>query len=152
MKLAGQPTRFPDRAGGPAARMAAFAAHLRDTGIKIGVGQTGTALRALAAERGIGANLATFNRSYAKGLVGGRSVVMILSDGFDLDPAAQIGDELARLKKRGCRVIRLKPLKGWQGYAPVAAGIAATSPHPDLFAAANTLESLAALEAEFSRL
>ena len=52
MKLAGQPTRFPDRAGGPAARMAAFAAHLRDTGIKIGVGQTGTALRALAAERG----------------------------------------------------------------------------------------------------
>ena len=77
---------------------------------------------------------------------------MNLSDGFDTDPAAQIGDELAWLKKRGCRVIWLNPLKGWQGYAPVAAGMAAALPHLDLFAAANTLESLAALEAEFSRL
>jgi len=48
----------------------------------------------------IGANLATLNQSYAKRLVGGRSVVMILSDGFDTDPAAQIGEELAQLKKR----------------------------------------------------
>ncbi len=100
----------------------------------------------------IGANLAAFNRSYAKRLVGGRSVVMILSDGFDTDPAAQIGEELARLKKRGCRVIWLNPLKGWQGYAPVAAGMAAALPHLDLFAAANTLESLAALEPELKRL
>ena len=100
----------------------------------------------------IGANLAHFNRAYAKRLVSGRSVVMILSDGFDTDPAAQIGDELARLKQRGCRVIWLNPLKGWQGYAPVAAGMAAALPHLDLFAAANTLDSLAALEPELKRL
>ncbi len=100
----------------------------------------------------IGGNLAAFNAQYAKRLVSGRSVVLILSDGFDTDPPAVIGAELARLKKRGCRIVWLNPLKGWQGYQPVAAGMAAALPHLDLFAAANTLETLAALEPELARL
>jgi uncharacterized protein len=100
----------------------------------------------------IGGNLAAFNQQYARRLVSGRSVVMILSDGFDTDPPETLGNELARLKKRGCRIIWLNPLKGWQGYQPVAAGMAAALPHLDLFAAANTLAALAALEPEFARL
>ena len=100
----------------------------------------------------IGGNLAAFNKGYAKRLVGARSVVMILSDGFDTDPPQVLGAALADLKKRGCRVIWLNPLKGWQGYAPVAAGMAAALPYLDMFAAANTLESLAALEPELARL
>jgi len=100
----------------------------------------------------IGGNLAAFNAGYAKRLVSGRSVVLILSDGFDTDPPALMGEALARLKKRGCRIVWLNPLKGWQGYRPVAAGMAAALPHLDLFAAANTLESLAALEPELGRL
>lgn len=100
----------------------------------------------------IAGNLATFNQSYAKQLVSGRSVVMILSDGFDTDPADMLATELSRLKKRGCRIIWLNPLKGWQGYQPVAAGMAAALPHLDLFAAANTLEALAALEPAFAQL
>lgn len=100
----------------------------------------------------IGGNLAAFNRHYAKRLVGGRSVVVILSDGFDTDPPELLGAELAKLRKRGCRIVWLNPLKGWQGYRPVAAGMAAALPHLDLFAAANTLDSLAALEPEFARL
>ncbi len=100
----------------------------------------------------IGANLATFNAQYAKRLVSGRSVVMILSDGFDTDPPQVLAAELARLKQRGCRIIWLNPLKGWAGYAPIAAGMAAALPHLDLFAAAHTLESLAALEPAFAQL
>lgn len=100
----------------------------------------------------IGGNLAAFNQTYAKRLVSGRSVVLILSDGFDTDPPALIGAELARLKRRGCRIVWLNPLKGWQGYQPVADGMAAALPHLDLFAAANTLASLAALEPELARL
>jgi len=46
----------------------------------------------------------------------------------------------------------LNPLKGWQGYQPVAGAMAAALPHLDLFAAANTLDSLAALEPELARL
>ncbi len=100
----------------------------------------------------IGANLAAFNANYARRLVNGRSVILILSDGFDTDPAEVLGAELARLKKRGCRIVWLNPLKGWRGYQPVAAGMAAALPHLDLFAAANTLDALAALEPEFARL
>ncbi len=100
----------------------------------------------------IGGNLATFNAHYARRLVNGRSVVMILSDGFDTDPPEILATELARLKKRGCRIVWLNPLKGWQGYQPVAAGMAAALPYLDLFAAANTLGALAALEPEFARL
>lgn len=100
----------------------------------------------------IGGNLAAFNAGYAKRLVSGRSVVLILSDGFDTDPPQVIGAELARLKKRGCRIVWLNPLKGWRDYQPVAAGMAAALPHLDLFAAANTLDCLAALEPELGRL
>nr|MCU0802637.1 VWA domain-containing protein [Paracoccaceae bacterium] len=100
----------------------------------------------------IAGNLAAFNQNYAKRLVSGRSVVMILSDGFDTDPPAQLATELAQLKKRGCRILWLNPLKGWRDYQPVAAGMAAALPYLDLFAAANTLDALAALEPEFARL
>lgn len=94
----------------------------------------------------IGANLKAFNEQYARHGVGGRSVVLILSDGYDTDPAELIDAALRRLKKRGCRIVWLNPLKGWKDYAPVARGMAAALPHLDLFAPAATLDDLAALE------
>lgn len=100
----------------------------------------------------IGAGLAQFAARDARRLVGGRTVVVILSDGYDSDPPAVIGAALAKLKKRGCRILWLNPLKGWAGYAPIAGAMAAALPHLDLFAAANTLADLAALEGELSRL
>jgi uncharacterized protein with von Willebrand factor type A (vWA) domain len=43
-------------------------------------------------------------------------------------------------------------MMGWDGYAPLAAGIQAALPHVDLHAPANTLQSLAALETYLARL
>ncbi|MGC9370181.1 MAG: vWA domain-containing protein [Paracoccaceae bacterium] len=100
----------------------------------------------------IGANLDHFARTYARNFVDGRTVVVILSDGYDSDAPGLIDAALRRLKRRGCRVIWLNPLKGWSGYEPVARGMAAALPHLDLFAAANTLDDLAALEPELERL
>ncbi|TCM85721.1 vWA domain-containing protein [Rhodovulum steppense] len=100
----------------------------------------------------IGGALAAFNRGHAKARVNGRSVVIVLSDGYDTDPPGMIGAELARLRKRGCRIVWLNPLLGWRDYAPVARGMAAALPHLDHFAAANTLAALAALEPELARL
>ena len=94
----------------------------------------------------IGPSLQRFADSYARRFVDGRSVVLILSDGYDTAPPEGISAALAQLKKRGCRVIWLNPLKGWADYAPVAGGMAAALPHVDLFKAANTLADLAALE------
>ena len=100
----------------------------------------------------IGPCLQRFADSYAKRFVDGRSVVLILSDGYDTAPPGHTGQALARLKKRGCKIIWLNPLKGWAGYEPVAGGMAAALPHVDLFGAANTLADLAALEPELTAL
>ncbi|MCR8725077.1 vWA domain-containing protein [Frigidibacter sp. ROC022] len=98
----------------------------------------------------IGTNLQVFARTYARRFVSGRSVVIILSDGYDTDPPAGLAGALREIKRRGCRIVWLNPLKGWKNYAPVAAGMAAALPFLDVFAAANTLESLAALEGELA--
>ena len=100
----------------------------------------------------IGPSLQRFADTYAKRFVDGRSVVMILSDGYDTEPPQQLAAALGKLKKRGCKIIWLNPLKGWRDYAPVAGGMAAALPHLDLFKPANTLADLAALEADLVKL
>lgn len=100
----------------------------------------------------IGPSLMRFADTYAKRFVDGRSVVMILSDGYDTEPAEMIAGALAKLRRRGCKVIWLNPLKGWADYAPVAEGMAAALPYLDGFKAANTLDDLAALERELAAL
>ncbi len=100
----------------------------------------------------IGRSLATFNTTYAKRAVNGRTAVLILSDGYDTDPPEELAKALARLRRRARRIIWLNPLKAWQGYAPVARGMAAAMPHLDAFLEASTLASLGALETEFHKL
>ena len=100
----------------------------------------------------IGPSLMRFADTYARRFVDGRSVVLILSDGYDTEPPELVAAALEKLRKRGCRVVWLNPLKGWADYAPVAAGMAAALPYLDAFRAANTLADLAALERELARL
>lgn len=100
----------------------------------------------------IGTSLLQFSKTYARKFVDGRTVAVILSDGYDTGAPELIGEALALLKKRGCRIIWLNPLKGWDGYEPVAEGMRQALPHLDLFRPANTLADLAALETELMRL
>ena len=100
----------------------------------------------------IGSNLQLFNQQYASLTVDSRTVVIILSDGYDTDPPELLVEGLAKLKKRNCRIVWLNPLKGWKDYAPVAQGMSASLPYIDHFAAANTLQSLAELEPQLARL
>lgn len=95
--------------------------------------------------------LKTFNDRYAREALNSRSVVVIMSDGYDTDPPEMIAAELRRLKGRARRLIWLNPLLGWRDYAPVARAMAAAMPFIDCFAAAHSLASLAALEGEFAR-
>ncbi|MGC3937567.1 vWA domain-containing protein [Roseobacter sp. EG26] len=99
----------------------------------------------------IGGSIGRFADSYAKRFVDGRTVVLILSDGYDTDAPEVLSAALARLKRRGCKIIWLNPLKGWRDYEATAHGMAAALPHLDLFKAANTLDDLAALEPELVR-
>ncbi|MEO1777107.1 MAG: VWA domain-containing protein, partial [Pseudomonadota bacterium] len=119
---------------------------LRDKDAMRGIGRMSLMADGFGGGSKIGPSLQRFADTYARRFVDGRSVVLILSDGYDTAAPEQIGTALAKLKKRGCKIIWLNPLKGWADYAPVAAGIAAGLPHIDLFRAANTLDDLAALE------
>ncbi len=100
----------------------------------------------------IGECLATFNRHHAKRALNGRSVVLILSDGYDTGTAEHLAGELRRLKKRAGRLVWLNPLLGWRDYQPVTRAMAAALPLLDHFATAHSLESLAALEPQLARL
>jgi len=100
----------------------------------------------------IGDSLATFNRNYAASTINGRTVVMIVSDGYDTGAPEVLGAEMARLKRRAKRIVWLNPMIGWRDYAPVAQGMTAALPHVDLFAPAHNLESLAALEPYLAKL
>jgi uncharacterized protein with von Willebrand factor type A (vWA) domain len=100
----------------------------------------------------IGESLQTFNRWHAARVLHSRTVVMIVSDGYETGDAKLLGREMAALAKRCRRIVWLNPMMAWEGYAPEAAGIKAALPHVDLYAPANTLQSLAALEPYLARL
>jgi uncharacterized protein with von Willebrand factor type A (vWA) domain len=100
----------------------------------------------------IGESLQTFNRWHAARVIHSRSCVMIVSDGYETGDAALLGREMAALARRCRRIVWLNPMMAWQGYAPVAAGIKAALPHIDLYAPANTLNSLAELEPYLAKL
>jgi uncharacterized protein with von Willebrand factor type A (vWA) domain len=100
----------------------------------------------------IGECLQTFNRWHAARVVHSRTCVMIVSDGYETGDAALLGREMAALGRRCRRIAWLNPMMGWQGYAPEARGIKAALPHVDLYAPANTLASLTALEPYLARL
>ena len=100
----------------------------------------------------IGESLQTFNRWHAARVIHSRTCVMIISDGYETGDAALLGREMEALARRCRRIVWLNPMLGWEGYSPEAAGIKAALPHVDLFAPANTLKSLAALEPYLARL
>ena len=100
----------------------------------------------------IGESLHIFNEYYAKRAVNNRTVVIILSDGYDIGAPEEMATELQRLKRRKCRIIWLNPLLGWENYQPVTAAMQASLPHIDHFFAANTAESLAKIEPYLARL
>jgi uncharacterized protein len=100
----------------------------------------------------IGASLRTFNEGHARRALDGRTIVIVVSDGYDTDPPEVLAAELARIGRRARRIVWLNPLAGWSGYEPVARAMEAAMPHIDHFAAAHNLESLAALEPALARL
>jgi uncharacterized protein with von Willebrand factor type A (vWA) domain len=100
----------------------------------------------------IGDSLASFERQHAARVLQRRSVLMIVSDGYDTGPPERLAAALAALKRRARRLVWLNPMLGWPSYAPVAGGMATALPHLDLFAPAHNLASLAALEHDLARL
>ena len=91
-------------------------------------------------------SLEAFNRHYARNILGSRSIVIIVSDGYDTGEPEDLSKQLQRIKRRTRRLIWLNPLLGLESYSPSTRCIMAALPLIDIFAPAHNLESLGALE------
>ena len=100
----------------------------------------------------IGACLAEFNRRYAKQRLGPRTVVVIISDGWDRGDIEQLGREMRMLKRRAYRLLWLNPLLGNADYRPVAQGMTTALPSIDDFLPVHNLASLATVGRKLMRL
>jgi uncharacterized protein with von Willebrand factor type A (vWA) domain len=89
----------------------------------------------------IGESLAEFNRHWSY-LVDRRTIVILLSEGWDTGDPDVLATELLRIKRRAGRVIWLNPLLGNPSYEPLTRGMAAALPLVDHFAAAHNLAAL----------
>ena len=89
----------------------------------------------------IGESLAQFNRDWSH-VVDRRTIVIVLSDGWDTGEPELLAGELLRIKRRAGRMIWLNPLLGNPSYEPLTRGMAAALPLVDDFAAAHNLASL----------
>src|SRR6267143_6647549 len=78
----------------------------------------------------IGASLAEFNRQWGH-LLDRRTIVIVLSDGWDTGDVDVLATELLRIRRRAARLIWLNPLLGNPSYEPLTRGMAAALPFLD---------------------
>lgn len=89
----------------------------------------------------IGESLGQLNRDWPQ-LVDRRTIVIVLSDGWDTGEPEVLAAELTRIKRRAGRVIWLNPLLGNPSYEPLTRGMAAALPLVDDFAPGHNLAAL----------
>ncbi len=94
----------------------------------------------------IGASLRQFLDGYGRALLRERTVVIIISDGWDTGEVEVLAAAMRELNRRSARVVWLNPLLGGAGYEPLCQGMRVALPHVDVFAPAHNLESLRRLE------
>ena len=93
----------------------------------------------------IGRSLHTFNRNFAPSMVTHRTVVVIISDGWDRGDVSLLEREMQDLKRRGKKIIWLNPLLASDNYEPLCKGMQAALPYLDLFLSVHNVNSLIAL-------
>ena len=94
----------------------------------------------------IGQSLRTFLTRYGARALTPRTVVLIISDGWDTGEMEVLEDAMTELQRRAGKVIWLNPLLGSSGYEPICQGMRVALPYVDIFASAHNLHSLRQLE------
>ena len=93
----------------------------------------------------IGRSLHTFNRDFAPSMVTHRTVVVIISDGWDRGDVSLLEREMQDLKRRCKKIIWLNPLLASENYEPLCKGMQAALPYLDMFLSVHNVNSLVAL-------
>jgi hypothetical protein len=90
----------------------------------------------------IGACLKIFNDTMAAQMVNSKTLVIIISDGWDTGDTEVLDTEMAQLKARAFRLIWLNPLLGSPNYQPLCKGMHTALPYVDDFMPVHNVESL----------
>ena len=90
----------------------------------------------------IGASLDQYLNDYGRTALDRRTVVTILSDGWDTGDIDLLSRCMEEIQRRAALVIWLNPLLGNTGYRPQTRGMRAALPFVDVFAAAHNAASL----------
>jgi uncharacterized protein len=90
----------------------------------------------------IGESLQQFHEHYGQRHLNKRTVVVIMSDGWDLGARSLLQKEMQRLSEKVHSVIWLNPLAGDPEYRPLCRGMQAVLPYVDHLLAADSLQSL----------
>ncbi len=83
-----------------------------------------------------------FNREYAAEILSAKTVMIIISDGFDTDEPGFLAQELKSIKKTAKKIIWLNPMLGRDGYDEDVKSIQAALPYIDRHAPAHSLDAL----------
>ncbi len=90
----------------------------------------------------IGSCLQDFTQNYGHGMLDKKTIVMILSDGWDTGEPEILKEAMKTMYKKSKKVIWLNPLAGSPGFSPEAIGLKTALPYIDFLASAHNLESL----------
>jgi uncharacterized protein with von Willebrand factor type A (vWA) domain len=102
----------------------------------------GAAIDDYAGGTRLGESLASLRLQHARRLVGGRSVVLVISDGLDTGEPDALDRELTWLRLHTRRLLWLNPLLRFGGYQPLARGAAVLHRHAHGMLAVHNLERL----------
>lgn len=90
----------------------------------------------------IGASLHSFLEEYANHMLDKRTIVIILSDGWDTGAIPLLKKSMELIHHKSRKVIWLNPLAGYKLYRPDVAGMQAALPYIDVFSSVHNIDSL----------
>ena len=93
----------------------------------------------------IATSLHSFNKLWARRVLGQGAIVLLISDGLEREADSRLAFEMDRLHRSCRRLIWLNPLLRYGGFEPRAQGIKMMLPHVDEFCPVHNLTSIEGL-------
>jgi uncharacterized protein with von Willebrand factor type A (vWA) domain len=90
----------------------------------------------------LGAAIKEFNDGWARRGIGRGAVVVIVSDGWEGDDPALLGQQVERLGRLVHRIVWINPRRQSARYQPLVGGMAAALPHVDAFVSGHDFAAL----------
>ena len=118
---------------------------LRRKGLAEGLNEVANVVPDWSGGTKIGESLLEFYRQFAPSFSAYRTVVILISDGWDRGDVEVLRHSMEMIHRHAYRLIWLNPLLGSDGYQPICRGIRTALPFVDYFLPAHNLESLAEL-------